>query len=204
MGLKTIDVNKKNYAVYIINGYGGCGKSSFIKYCKEYCDKYTDNIVIELSTIDWPKQVAQYCGMGNKKTEEDRRLLKDLKDALERFDGSPSNKVIEKIQQYYNLNLKNCIFFVNIREPDKIEEFKEKTKKYLKLNCKTILILNPNIKPIISNDADKYVTYYKEYDLTIENRKELKDLKDMAKRFIREFYKCDLSGELKADESRKK
>ena len=50
----------------IINGLGGCGKSTFIKLCKDYCeDPDTYGIswkVEELSTVDFVKEVARLCG----------------------------------------------------------------------------------------------------------------------------------------------
>ena len=55
--------------IVIINGSGGCGKSTFIKLCRDICDQLKGKTVIELSTVDYVKEVAQYCGWDGSKTE---------------------------------------------------------------------------------------------------------------------------------------
>ena len=60
----------------IINGLGGCGKSTFIELCQEYCDN-PDNLkahnwmVSELSTVDFVKEVARICGWKGKKDKKE-------------------------------------------------------------------------------------------------------------------------------------
>lgn len=169
-----------NNKIVIINGYGGHGKSTFCSLCKEFTNR-----VMEFSTIDWPLQVAQYCGANIKnKDEKFRKFLSELKYALENFDGSPSNKVIENIKIFVDdYNIKDYIFFVNIREPIKIEEFKNKCKQEFGINCYTLFINNPN-KPIIkSNMSDKFVKDYK-YDFYINNDGSVDNLTEKAKDFI--------------------
>lgn len=181
---------ENNNKIIIISGYAGHGKSTFIKLCKEI----SENTVIEMSTIDWPLQVASYCGADIKnKDEKLRKFLSELKTALENYDGSPSNKVIEQIKIFVeDYNVKNYIFFVNIREALKIEEFKTKCKQKFNINCKTLFINCPN-KPIIkSNESDKYVKQYK-YDYYIRNDGNLDILKEKAKDFLNKIEEVGIN-----------
>ena len=110
----------------IINGLGGCGKSTFIELCQEYCDN-PDNLkaynwmVSELSTVDFVKEVAMICGWKGKKDKKDREFLHDLKEAMEKWDNIPNKKLLEDaetiIKNYLGLN---HLFFVNIRGPERI------------------------------------------------------------------------------------
>ena len=70
--------------------------------------------------------------------------------------------------------------FIHIREAEEIE----KTKKLL--NAKTLLITNPRVKIITSNDSDGKVNEYK-YDFYIENDGTLDELRDKAYKFSKEL-----------------
>ena len=67
--------------------------------------------------------------------------------------------------------------FIHIREIDEII----KAKKML--NAKTLLIKNPRVELITSNNSDGNVYNYN-YDFVIENDGTLEDLKDKAKQFL--------------------
>lgn len=169
-----------NFQIIIIAGYPHHGKSEFVKQCKEY----PGYEVVELSTVDWPKQVAAYCGYdGSDKNEKYRRFLNEIKNALENMDGSPSNKVIENIRVFQEYNVKNYIFFVNIREARRISEFKEKVLAAFGINCTTLFINNPNEPRILTNYADRRVKDYN-YDYYITNDGTLNDLKAKAFYFL--------------------
>lgn len=111
---------------------------------------------------------------------------------MENFDESPSNKVIDNIKIFIEkYNFKNYIFFVNIREAKKIEEFKIKCKQQFNIECKTLFINCPN-KPIIkSNDSDKYVKQYK-YDYYIRNDGDLDILKEKTKDFLNKIQGVEI------------
>ena len=72
------------------------------------------------------------------------------------------------------------IMFVHIREAEEIE----KAKKLI--NVKTLLITNPRVKLITSNDSDGKVNEYK-YDYYIANDGTLEDLKNKAFKFVEEL-----------------
>ena len=144
-----------------------------------------------MSTVDWVKAVAQFAGWNGKKDEKDRRFLHQLKMALEEWDNSPNQKVFDQINSVINnkmLNKKNCLFFVNIREPKCIENFIKQNEIATGLPCSTMLVENANVAPIISNPADGEVYYY-HYDTIISNSSDLENLKKWAHDYLKYVQK---------------
>lgn len=154
--------------VIVINGSGGVGKSSFVSLCHEI-----DPRAIETSTIDFVKEIALQAGWDGVKDEEGRRLLSDLKDALERYHDIPNQKVDEFIQSH-----PDKIIFVNVREPHNIYYYKGK------YNAISILMTNPNTKEVLGNHADANVFDYEYYDFHINNKGTIAELKDKAEIFM--------------------
>lgn len=154
--------------VIVINGAATVGKSTFISLCHEI-----DPRVIETSTIDFVKEIALQAGWDGVKNQRGRRLLSDIKDALERYDDVPNKKIDEFIQLH-----PDNIIFVNAREPHNIQYYKDK------YNALTILVTNTNAKIIKGNHADEDVYNYKYYDFTIRNEGTVTELKDKAKIFM--------------------
>ncbi len=153
--------------IVVINGSGGVGKSTFISLCNQ-----VDPRVIETSTVDFVKEVARFAGWNGVKNEKSRKLLSDLKDALEEFDEIPNKKVDDFIKSH-----PNNIIFVNAREPENIKYYVEK------YNAKTVLVRNPRITSIKSNHADLNVEQY-DYNYYINNKKDLVYLKELAEIFL--------------------
>lgn len=175
----------------IINGLGGCGKSTFIELCQEYCDN-PDNLkahnwmVSELSTVDFVKEVAKICGWKGKKDKKDREFLHDLKEAMEKWDNIPNKKVIEDaetiIKNYLGLN---HLFFVNIREPQSIESFSQLVMEQGYETPIKILIesnMSSNEVDSIAEEINKI-----KYDKIYKNNGTLKDLANTAGDFIEEI-----------------
>lgn len=192
-----MSISRQN--IIIINGSGGCGKSTFIKKCAELTEandfgvQLPDNETvntIELSTVDWPKAVAQFAGWTGGKTDKDRAFLHDLKMALEAWDNSPNQKVFDQINSLKNGELTksmNFLFFVNIREPYNISRFIEQNSVTTGVPCHTLLVYNNNVEKITTNDADASVDKYK-YDFYVDNSYDLERLKNNARAFLREFF----------------
>ena len=147
----------KNNILIIINGSGGSGKSTFCTFCKEYCEKNYKNevMVAELSTIDWPKEVARFCGWKETKTKKDRKFLSDLKKALEEWDNSPMLAVMSQIEKIDNGKIN--IYFINCREPKNISEIIKYNKENNNYQLYTLLIKNDNVPIIESNESDANV-----------------------------------------------
>ncbi len=158
--------------VIIINGTGGSGKDTFVEFCSEFSD------ITNISSVDKVKEAAKILvGWNGEKDEKSRKLLVDLKKLSIDYNDSPT-KYIK--QQYENFKESSSQYlFIHIREIDEIEKIKEL------LNAKTLLIKNPRVALITSNNSDGNVYKYT-YDYTIENDATLEDLKQKAKQFIQE------------------
>ena len=160
-------MNKK---IIIINGSGGVGKDTFISFCAEFVK------VLNISTVDKVKEAAKILtGWNGEKDEVSRKLLVDLKKLSIEYNNAPTKYIKFMANNFKNSN--NDVMFIHIRE---IEEIK---KAKTLLNAKTLLITNPNVKPITSNDSDAKVNNYK-YDYYISNDGTLLGLKSKAKQFI--------------------
>ena len=173
----------KKDIVVLINGSGGCGKSTFIDFCKTFAINKDKVKVWELSTVDWVKDVARFCGWNDTKKDKDRKFLHDLKMALEEWDDSPNQSVISSVNAFSSLNVElTNVFFVNVREIPSLKRLKELFEKQ-GYPTFTLLIKNPNVPMVITNDADKNVEAYS-YDMVIYNKDDLNFLEENAKKFL--------------------
>lgn len=161
--------------IVIINGTGGAGKDTFVTFCSEI------EKVLNISTVDKVKEAAKILvGWNGEKDEISRKLLVDLKKISIDYNDAPTKYVLEMAEQFRKSE--NNLMFIHIREIDEIE----KTKNLL--NAKTLLITNPRVKLITSNNSDGKVNEYT-YDYYIENDKTLEDLKNKAIEFVDELKK---------------
>lgn len=176
--------------IVIINGMGGSGKSTFCKKCNKYfIEKTNENSLgIELSTIDFVKTVAEFCGWRGKKEAKDREFLHNLKVALEEWNDVPNKKTQKSIEEFMRIPYKNRMFFVNIREIKNIEAFKNWAIKDGRFKVATVFVNNKNV---ISNEPDnvtKEMTEY-DYDYIINNDGTLKELDNKVIDFINNLIK---------------
>lgn len=72
--------------------------------------------------------------------------------------------------------------FIHIREIAEIEKIKKKIK------AKTLLVKNPKVKLILSNESDANVNNYN-YDYMLLNNGTLEDLQKKAQHFIKKIGK---------------
>ena len=135
-----------------------------------------DNI-INISSVDYVKEVAQFCGWNGEKDLASRKFLSDLKDILTIWRDIPYNQMIEQVGIY-----ENKVIFIHVREPKEIERLK------VALNANTLLIKNDNIVSEFGNHADDMVENY-EYNYVITNNGTLQDLEKSAKIFV-DFISC--------------
>ena len=70
--------------VIIINGKGGVGKDTFIQLCQNYSDD-----IVNISSVDFVKEVAHFCGWQGEKDVSARKFLSDIKDALTNWKDIP-------------------------------------------------------------------------------------------------------------------
>ena len=163
--------------IFIINGQGGSGKDTFVKFCQEF----VPDRVINISTVDYIKEIAQYLGWEGGKSEKDRKFLSDLKALSKEYNDLPYQQVKRVI---FSLNERrkrhpHPIIFIHCREPDEIKRFVNEYK------AKTILVYNGS-RQITSNESDKNVNNYN-YDFIIDNTGTFDDLKERARNFLEEI-----------------
>lgn len=159
--------------IIIINGTGGAGKDTFVSFCSEVTG------VLNVSTVDKVKEAANILvGWNGEKDEVSRKLLVDLKQLSIAYNDAPTKYICKMAEEFKDSS--NDLMFVHIREAEEIE----KAKKLLK--AKTLLITNPRVKLITSNDSDGKVNEYK-YDYYIINNGTLEDLKNKASKFVEEL-----------------
>lgn len=173
-------------SIFIINGCGRSGKDTFVHMCKDammgtmYC-------VENISSIDTVRKMLKktFCYNPDDKSDEARKMLSDIKKSIEEYDGSITTEMINKSKLFkYDISNDSSLF-IHIREPESISHYKD---RYLDPAVKTILIRNPNITPIESNDSDKFVEDY-HYDLIIDNDGSLEEFKSKAEHFIENCWK---------------
>lgn len=168
--------------VIVINGSGGVGKSTFIKLCKE-----VNPNVVELSIIDFVKQIATELGWNGGKTEKDRKFLSDLKDLIDEYnpnflyDRLSSDMMNYEAEAMVYENFRP-IFFINARTPKDIEYLVNAH------NAISVMVTNINVPQVVSNHADKNVYDYK-YDYYIDNSSDLDCLKVLATLFMSNLEK---------------
>lgn len=157
--------------VFVINGQGSSGKTSF----EQFVGEQYDDLVGATSMVAYVKQIAEKFGWRGQKDSKDRLMLSRLKDLLTDWDDSPFATTCMMVNQMENEGVDCC--FIDAREPKDIARLKEK------LNCKTILIRRGD-KKSYGNHADDEV-FEMDYDIVIDNDGSLEDLKQKAKDFIK-------------------
>ena len=165
---------------YVVNGRAGSGKTSFEDLVMRYADVPSMNV----STIDFVKQVDYTCGWDGTKTPHNRKFLSDLKDLLTNWDDVPYKRV-EKAVTDFNRGLKergydtvNAIVFMDCREPIEIKKLKDR------LGARTIFIDRKLEDYEPSNHADAEVENF-DYDITIDNNGDLHDLRLEVANFLK-------------------
>lgn len=168
-----------NKQIFIINGSGEVGKDTFVKYVSDELNDIMKRFhtVNNFSSVDKVKEIAREIGWNGEKTEKDRKFLSDLKALTNNYCDMPFQSLENKVLEF-NRSDENILLFLHIREPEEI------TRAVLRFNAKTILITRSSIHKITSNPSDKNVFNYN-YDYVIENNGTLYDLKDKAKKFIK-------------------
>ena len=177
--------SKSGLKVIIINGKPGVGKTLFEILCKDivghpYCKMR--------STVDRVKEIAMQAGWDGQKTLASRKMLSDLKDIFTEYNDMPFNDIVaymnnwESELQYYGVESRPHILFVDDREPEHIDRLKKA------LNAITVLIRRPGDEETeTSNHADNNVFNYK-YDWVINNDGDPYKLKEKAKVFLNSLF----------------
>ena len=156
--------------VIIINGTGGSGKDTFVELCSKY------KKVMNISSVEKVKEAAKILvGWNGEKDEVSRKLLVDLKKLSIEYNDYPLKYIKEQYQIFMRSEFE--YLFIHIREIEEID----KTKKLF--NAKTLLVKNPRVQIITSNNSDRNVLNYN-YDFIIENDGSIENLENKAKKFL--------------------
>lgn len=164
--------------IIVINGAPGVGKDEFVKQCQKLT-LWCKNV----STVDFVKDVAKYCGWKGDKTPENRAFLSDLKQLLGDWNDIPYKKTLDSIYAYeasalsYDFSTDDVIVFVHCREPKEITRFVKD------LNAITLFITREDVVKVTSNKSDVNVAKYS-YDYVIHNNGTIEDLRIQASQFL--------------------
>lgn len=171
--------------IVVINGKGGCGKDTFVTMCR---DVLGITKILNVSTVDFVKEVAEHCGWDGTKTPENRKFLSDLKDVLTQWNDVPLKKVCQDIKTWQHIWIASgeydkAVVFIHCREPKEIKKLCKELNTY---NPITLLIRRDAAESVEQmNHADNEVLNY-EYDYTIPNNGSLSELRARAEIFLRE------------------
>ena len=162
-------------SVYIVNGPGGSGKSSF----ETMVMSHSKGRGYVTSMVEIVKFYAQQMGWDGGKEDKDRKFLSDLKDCLTDWADIPYQYVVSRVEEFNQIE--SCSYcFIDAREGKDIDRLKEELglKGY---KVQTVLV-DRGIMREYGNHADDGAMDYS-YDITIGNQGSLKDLDSAAAAF---------------------
>ena len=165
--------------VILVNGCATAGKDTFINFCEEMLGKRARNI----SSIDFVKKIAFYCGWNGEKTPKDRKFLSDLKDLLMEWRDVPLKQLEFEKGIWDDILIsegvtEDCALFICVREPKELEKLKDL------FGAVTIFVSRKEAEEQqTSNHADEEVFDYT-YDYWIMNDGTLDELKETAEFFL--------------------
>lgn len=165
--------------IIVINGFPQSGKDTFVQLCQKkllWC--------LNVSTVDFVKEIATRCGWDGEKTPRNREFLSNLKDLLTDWDDVPYKKVEEAIRSFhatiemYDFSPDEALVFIHCREPQEIKKLCER------LNAESLLIRRAAVEDFNqSNHADEGVLNYN-YDYVISNNSTIEVLDGIAEMFL--------------------
>lgn len=142
-----------------------------------------------VSTVNFVKEVAKFCGWNGQKNPKDRKFLSDLKDILTQWDDIPYKDIInsyeemKKVWKQLGYKEEKCLYFIMCREPEEIQKFIDR------IEARTLIVERGEAnEQVPSNHADANVHNYT-YNTYIYNNGTLKDLEKIAYKFTDLFLK---------------
>lgn len=177
--------------VVIINGIAGSGKDTFVTMCK---DVLGANRILNISTVDYVKEVAEFCGWDGTKTPENRKFLSDLKRILTEWNETPLKKVCQEVKCWQNIWLGSgdydkAVVFIHCREPKEIDKLIYQFNQYEPVTLMVRRFAAESVEQI--NSSDNSVFGYA-YDYTIYNDSNLSWLYNEARVFLQNYLKLDI------------
>lgn len=149
-------MNNQKIAI-VINGKGGSGKDTFCDVISKYFS------VVNVSSVDPIKYIAQIGGWNGSKEFKDRKFLSDLKQLFTEYNDLPNSYCVNEFKKF--LDSENEVFFVHIREPENIKKFVDSVDG----RCVTLLVRGGKAKTeAYGNRSDDEVENYP-YDFVFNN-----------------------------------
>lgn len=164
--------------VIIINGTGRSGKDSFMDFAKEI-GKELGIEVNKFSGIDPVKKAAAILGYSeDKKTNESRTFLWEIKQAWIKFNDGPLHYLANEIEK-----IPDGIIFIQIREADEIRKFLKHFPE-----TKTLFMTRNDAEELNTpvDGKDKFGDF-QDYDIRVENDGTLEELKEKVETIIRDL-----------------
>lgn len=161
--------------IVAVNGLPGSGKTSFVDCCSKFLEEHSRGLdVIVTSVIEPIKQIATDIAWDGKKDFKGRRLLSDIKDALDEYENFTQEYIDSIITTVAD------VVFIDVRSKVDIDYL---AKKY---SAMTVFIENNrNVISEFSNHADEDIVvsgYH--YNYYIQNNSTKEDLQRQAEQFI--------------------
>lgn len=177
------------FKVVVLNGKPQSGKDTFVTLCSQVKGFFVDSV----STVDFVKDVAQYCGWDQTKSPKNRQFLSDLKKLLTEWNDIPHKDVIKTMtiakQDYHDYFWEQTgVFFIHSREPEDIQYWVD---NYNAIKLKIVRYL-PDAETQ-TNHSDLEVDNVV-YDYVIENNGTKAELAEKAEWFLNEI-KTKYAGE---------
>lgn len=171
--------------IFIVNGQGGCGKTTFEEAVASYARNYPNNKIVGITSIIAPiKDVAKTFGYReDRKDEKDRKFLFELKKLLGEYNDYPYSQM--KLWILYYVYIGAEALFIDAREKEDIERL---VNDY---DAQTILIVRGPQKEYGNEADDKVFKDKVNYDYIINNDGSLSWLRDKAYKFYDEVIKGD-------------
>ena len=177
--------------VVIINGIAGSGKDTFVTMCR---DVLGANRILNISTVDYVKEVAEFCGWDGTKTPKNRKFLSDLKRVLTEWNETPLKKVCEEVECWRDIwfgsgDYDKAVVFIHCREPKEIDKLVYQFNQYEPV---TLIIRCPAAESVEQiNSSDNSVFDYS-YDYIVCNDSNLSWLYNEARVFLQNYLKLDI------------
>lgn len=162
--------------IIILNGFGGCGKDTFVNICKKKVK--TEH----WSSINFYKIITTQMGWLGTKEQKDRKFLSDLKRLSLQYNDKPFELTKERIELFLNKYNENSLLFIDIRENEEIQKIIQEYPS----NIIKVLITNNRIKNNFENYSDAYV-YDINYDYVIDNSETIDELEENANIFLKDI-----------------
>lgn len=186
----------------ILNGESGSGKTTFTDMCGTILKEKGHKVIVK-SSIDIVKEIAEErCGWNGEKDEKGRKLLHDLKVAMENYNNYPTLSIFAEVDTSIGNNEyddnKDYFVFVDIREPEYIEKFKKIVEKRNDLagcisseDIVTLYLVKPGSGVDEVKELKTDIREYKGYNVIIKNDGDLSKLEKSAESFLKKQYSIE-------------